>query len=435
MNTTEFSLLVVDDNEDNRDMLSRRLERAGYRTATAGSGQQALEMLRDQAFHLVILDIMMPELDGYQVLEEMKADPDLKEIAVIMLTAVKDKAGVVRCLKLGADDYVAKPFDIHDLRARIEICLTKHWGPADAAAAESPGEGGRTPATLAEAARKKTEVDEFALSQQVDKYLQARQVEFPILPTVAFKIIELARREDVGLSDIAELIQLEPSLAAKLIGVSNSPHYRGAKAFDTVDDAVLRIGLKETLRYVLALTSAGMLNAEQPEFERRLAELWDHSLAAAVCSRTLAKLDRLADPEILFMQGLLHDVGRLLILKVMMRLAEKGATHDEVVLDDFMRTNHARLGAAVMRKWQFSHDFIDVALHHHEQADLKKYSDSVRIVAFANLMAHRLSDAEGEDLSDLAETAQAQALNLEAAQIAAMAEGATAEIEQMKSLF
>ncbi len=434
MNPADFSLLVVDDNEDNRDMLSRRLERAGYRTMTAAGGQQALEALRNEAFHLVLLDIMMPEVDGYRVLEQMKADPELKDTGVIMLTAVKDKAAVVRCLKLGADGYVTKPFDIHALRARIDACLAKHWGPADAAAAESAGDG-QTPAPVPAAGPKSRQVDSFALSQQVEKYLQARQVEFPILPTVAFKIIELVRREDVGLADVADLIQLEQSLAAKLISISNSVHYRGANPFDTVEDAVLRIGLKETLRYTLALTSAGMLNAEQPDFERRLGELWDHSLAAAVCSRALARLTRLPDPEILFMQGLLHDVGRLLILKVMMRLAEKGAAYEETMLDDFMKAEHARFGAELMRKWQFSKDFVDVALHHHERGDLKKYAPSVQTVAFANVLAHRLTDGEQQDLADLAETAQAQGLSLDATQIAGVAAEASEQIEHMKSLF
>ena len=83
-------LLVVDDIEANRDMLSRRLERQGYVVATAENGRQALEMLRAETFDLVLLDVMMPEMDGYEVLHRLKADEALRNIPVIMISALSE---------------------------------------------------------------------------------------------------------------------------------------------------------------------------------------------------------------------------------------------------------------------------------------------------------------------------------------------------------
>jgi adenylate cyclase len=122
----EAALLVVDDNEDNRYMLARRLKREGYTNlTTANDGRQALELLQSKNFDLVLLDIMMPELNGYQVLEHMKADAELRHLPVIMISAVEDVASVVRCIELGAEDYLPKPFDATLLRARVGASLEK----------------------------------------------------------------------------------------------------------------------------------------------------------------------------------------------------------------------------------------------------------------------------------------------------------------------
>src|SRR6266404_3833124 len=118
-------LLVVDDNETNRDVLGRRLEREGFRVSSAENGRRALEMVRATSFDLVLLDIMMPEIDGYQVLSQMKADPHLCDIPVIMISALDQINSVVRCIESGAEDYLNKPFDPVLLRARIGACLEK----------------------------------------------------------------------------------------------------------------------------------------------------------------------------------------------------------------------------------------------------------------------------------------------------------------------
>jgi adenylate cyclase len=118
-------ILVVDDNETNRDVLGRRLEREGYRVSSAENGRCALEMVRAASYDLVLLDIMMPEIDGYQVLSQMKADPALCDIPVIMISALDQINSVVRCIETGAEDYLNKPFDPVLLRARIGACLEK----------------------------------------------------------------------------------------------------------------------------------------------------------------------------------------------------------------------------------------------------------------------------------------------------------------------
>lgn len=116
-----ISVLVVDDVENNRMALKMRLALAGYEdVAEAGNGRQALEMLGAGDFDLVLLDIMMPETDGYAVLSEMKSDTKLRDIPVIMISALDDINSVIRCIELGAADYLTKPFNPTLLKARID---------------------------------------------------------------------------------------------------------------------------------------------------------------------------------------------------------------------------------------------------------------------------------------------------------------------------
>jgi class 3 adenylate cyclase len=118
-------VLVVDDNEMNRDLLSRRLVKQGHAIVVAEDGLEALKTLRQQPFDLVLLDVMMPEMNGYQVLEHIKSDAALRHIPVIMISALDDIESVVRCIELGAEDYLFKPFNPTLLKARIGASLEK----------------------------------------------------------------------------------------------------------------------------------------------------------------------------------------------------------------------------------------------------------------------------------------------------------------------
>jgi adenylate cyclase len=118
-------VLVVDDDPINRALLAKSLEREGHQHAMAEDGREALEKLRAEPFDIVLLDVLMPELDGYEVLRRIEADPELCHVPVIMVSALEDLDSVVRCIELGAEDYLPKPFNPVLLRARINGCLTK----------------------------------------------------------------------------------------------------------------------------------------------------------------------------------------------------------------------------------------------------------------------------------------------------------------------
>lgn len=126
-------ILIVDDVEENRAVLARRLHREGYDVDSVASGEEALRRVAQGGFDLVLLDVLMPGMDGFAVLEQVKSSPETRSLPVIMISALDDLASVVRCIEHGAEDYLTKPFDPVLLRARIGASLEKkRWHDREA---------------------------------------------------------------------------------------------------------------------------------------------------------------------------------------------------------------------------------------------------------------------------------------------------------------
>ena len=190
-------LLVVDDDAQNRELLARRLERLGYRVAQAEHGRAALEKLAAEPFDLLLLDVVMPELDGYQVLQRLQADGRLRDLPVIVLSASDETESAVRCIQLGAEDYLPKPFDVVLLRARIGASLEKkrlrdqeqrHAATIEAQAAEL-AELNRTLE-----ARVQQQVDELERVGRLRRYL-APQLAEAIVSSGDESLLESHRRQ------------------------------------------------------------------------------------------------------------------------------------------------------------------------------------------------------------------------------------------------
>ncbi|MBI2799856.1 MAG: response regulator [Gammaproteobacteria bacterium] len=118
-------LLIADDNKVNRLLLARSVELQGHRVASAENGRIALDLLKREPFDLLLLDMEMPEMDGFQVMEQLAADPQLRDLPVIVTSSLEGLAHVVRCIELGADDYLHKPVNQVLLKARIDSSLEK----------------------------------------------------------------------------------------------------------------------------------------------------------------------------------------------------------------------------------------------------------------------------------------------------------------------
>ncbi|MFM7603082.1 MAG: PleD family two-component system response regulator [Pseudanabaena sp.] len=132
MGVQSFQVLIVDDNEINRDMLARCLHRRDFNLSMAANGREALSMIQANLYDLILLDIMMPEIDGYAVLKYLKKDSLLRDIPVIMISAIEEMDSVMKCIEIGADDYLTKPFDPEMLKAAVNRCLPNKGQPLNA---------------------------------------------------------------------------------------------------------------------------------------------------------------------------------------------------------------------------------------------------------------------------------------------------------------
>lgn len=121
----EGVILVIDDNEMNRDLLSRHLSREGYTIVSVETGTEAFSLLRDTPCDLIILDIMMPDMNGYKVLELLKFDKILRHIPVIIMSALEDMQSIIHCIEMGAEDYLPKIFNPVLLKARVGASIEK----------------------------------------------------------------------------------------------------------------------------------------------------------------------------------------------------------------------------------------------------------------------------------------------------------------------
>lgn len=125
MSDTKGHLLIVDDNKVNRLLMSRNVELLGHRASVAENGKVAMQMLKAETYDVLLLDIEMPEMDGFEVLEALKSDASLRDLPVIVTSSVEGLDNIVRCIELGAEDYIPKPVNKTLLNARVSSSLEK----------------------------------------------------------------------------------------------------------------------------------------------------------------------------------------------------------------------------------------------------------------------------------------------------------------------
>jgi CheY-like chemotaxis protein len=177
MAETSFNVLIVDDNEMNRDTLARRLRQQGFASSMAINGREALEKVKEQNFDLILLDIMMPEVDGFEVLQTIRSDQALNHVPIIMISAMEEIESVMKCMELGAEDYLTKPFDPVLLQAAIARCLKKSPVPANTSPSSPPlpPPPGRTNLQVPSGTEMKSRID-TATSTQVAEVMPLDEV-------------------------------------------------------------------------------------------------------------------------------------------------------------------------------------------------------------------------------------------------------------------
>jgi len=198
MDLSSARLLVIDDNADNRDVLARRLKRLALtHVSQAADGIEGLELLRAEPFDLVLLDVMMPRMNGVEMLEIMKAEGRLEDTPVVMISAASEVDTVVRCIELGAEDYLPKPFNAALLAARVRAVLEKKFLRAE---------------NRRQLARLERELAEAWMHQQ-----SMLPTEFPVDPAVLDIHAVIDPALEVG-GDLYDVFEVRPGLLCLAVG-------------------------------------------------------------------------------------------------------------------------------------------------------------------------------------------------------------------------
>lgn len=346
--------LVLDDEAVSRKVLAKVLSSLGE-CITADSGRKAIAEFDAAAaekklFDLLILDISMPDIDGIQVLATIRAKekkagiPKAARVKIIMVTASIRKSSIKQCIRLGCNGYISKPYNLQllfkDLK-RLGFTLPDTMKPNE--------NGEKTYARLV---------------GQIIKRFNKGEIEMPVLPHMVQEVRNLLEKIDPSMDDLARIVEKDAVIAAKLISLANSVLYKGLDAVTTLNTALNRLGLKETLNLITTLANKNLYISEQAELNRLLHSLFLHSLASACCARFIAVELGEKEVEGFFLTGIIHDIGKVLLLKAISDVSPEESFSDPD-LHAAIQDVHTVFGAVLIKKWGFSKSYVQAIECHH----------------------------------------------------------------------
>lgn len=219
------------------------------------------------------------------------------------------------------------------------------------------------------------------------KYMQADKLALPTIPDVSFKIRRAINDEKANNSKIARVVQIDPSITARLIKISNSPLYRGRRKIESCPEALTRLGLKVSQNIITAFAMKAVFSAKSPIIRRKMNDLWIHSSYVAAISAVFAHKTPGFDPDRAMLAGLIHDIGVVPILAY----ADKNADILENPRDlaETIKELKNQIGVQIIQKWDFPEDFEDV-INNSENwyRDTGKEADYSDIVMIAQLHSY-----------------------------------------------
>jgi len=350
-----MKIMVVDDDSISRKVMTKTLASIGECVAL-DNGKDAVSMF-DQAtrdknpFDLLILDISMPDMDGTQVLniirkkEKRLAVPKTQRVKIIMVTASMRKSSIRKCIDLGCSGYISKPYNKKQVYKDLERL------------------GFIIPSDI-----KKEEIKQKSYADLVSKIIKRFNngvIELPILPHMVQEVQDLLENSEPSIDDLAVIVGKDAVISSKLISIANSPLYKGVEMVTTLNAALLRLGLKETLSIITTMTSKNLYNSKNESLKKLLNTLWLHSLACACYGKFLAKeVDDKGMEEGIFLKGIVHDIGKVLLLKAVADISPD-ELFDDKELQSAIQEVHTIFGAVLIKKWGFSKKHIEIAELHH----------------------------------------------------------------------
>ena len=256
----------------------------------------------------------------------------------------------------------------------------------------------------------------------------------PVMPQVVKEIQTVVKRPTSTADEVAEAVEKDPVISLRLISVANSPVYRGVSEIKNVKSALPRLGLKETLNIVLAISNKSLYSTDNVQFKILMDKLWVHSLATAYGSKLIAQDLKLADSEKLFLMGLSHDIGKILLLKAFSDVSKRKDLNMNAVTASIQEA-HLSLGSLLLKRWGFDDEFINVLTHHEDKTLSPDTKKEILIVHLANMLTRKIGFSLFDDEIEFAELDSVQILKMKPESIEDIGENIKEVISDVAHLF
>ena len=240
---------------------------------------------------------------------------------------------------------------------------------------------------------------------------KAGKIEAPVMPQVLMEVRSLISAPNSTAEDLALVIEKEPVISLRLIAVANSPIYRGFQEIQSVRKAIPRLGMKETLNIVIAISNKSLYETKHVQYRNLMEQLWQHSLACAYGAKLLSKELNFEDTERPFLIGLTHDIGKAILLRAFAEISDKKKLDIDAVLSS-MQQAHVSVGAYLLKRWGFAEDFIKIVMRHESNDFEGDAHPDLVLISFVNQLTRKIGFSIQKGHSDLSELPAARLLKL-----------------------
>jgi putative nucleotidyltransferase with HDIG domain len=256
----------------------------------------------------------------------------------------------------------------------------------------------------------------------------------PVMPQVVRDVQSVIKRADSTAEDVAAVIERDPVISLRLLSVSNSPVYRGIQEIRNIKEAIPRMGLIETLNLIIAIANKSMYETDQVQLRTLMDKLWVHSLACAYGSKLIAEHLKLDDSEKFFLMGLVHDIGKSLLLKAFTEIPKIKKVNFDLIQANIQQ-GHLSIGGVLLRRWGFEDIFIKVVTMHESPEFSPETEKEILIVHLANMLSRTIGYSLFEEEVDFNELDSAKFLQMDPDTLGQIGEEVKGIIQDVAHLF
>jgi len=361
------------------------------------------EPLELKGIDAILLDTNFTETHGFDFLMEVCGN---SVVPVLLITAPDEPRSAIEARRIGAFNYCVKTdklytvleialremiFASNDLLELKRTILAQKARIAELELQLSAGNGDIAAARSSDEVSPDSKQKRAPILQEIATRLKSGEINLPAFPSISIELDKLVQN-DATVEEIAALLKKDMTVSAKLISAANSPCYGGIRQSATVEQAISVLGLSTAKELVDVIANRSLYTVCDPKYQNELNDLWQHGLACAQASRLIAESAKLAKPGEVFFAGLLHDIGKLLLLQIISELQTKNAVDPNVSkdsLDEFIFKHHGVFGRKLIEKWKLPSPVAQIAQYHQSIDQAPTVSHELRAVYLGNLLAKR----------------------------------------------